>query len=413
MEKPADTLLRWSARWFLVVLPLGVWIRSAFVWLYNPGPFTWADLTHAHSHTAYFGWAGLGLMGLILYVLPRLTGRSLERPRSLGWLLWLAPWAVLGQLVTFSLWGYGAASIAFSGINEVVWFLFAHTFWVNVKGRPVREWPAALWLIGVAVALLLLSTVGTLLLVIARVMLHTSSAALANSGVYLFLQAYGDGWLEVGLMGVATALVGGLRSRSMARWQALLMLGLMAPATLRLLVPYGLGGIWVMVGTLSGLGLGVAQLLYLLNMRQAAGRIPALVRPWWLLAAGALALKAVLEVLPLLPAWIVWIDNRSLVIAFLHLKLLLLVSAGLMGAMAYAARVIRGAFGAFTVMSAVMVGALAAHGFWASANPVLSRQLYLVSFVTGLLAALAAAVAVWPTAFSRREPAFAATNGAG
>ncbi|HYG59683.1 MAG TPA: hypothetical protein VD902_16585, partial [Symbiobacteriaceae bacterium] len=62
MARPAETLLRSSARWFLAVLALGIWLRSAFVWLYNPGPFTWSNLIHAHSHTAYFGWAGLGLM---------------------------------------------------------------------------------------------------------------------------------------------------------------------------------------------------------------------------------------------------------------------------------------------------------------------------------------------------------------
>ncbi|MFO7274606.1 MAG: hypothetical protein DIU55_007030, partial [Bacillota bacterium] len=60
----AEALLRASARWLAVVLPLGVLLRSAFVSLYTPGPFYWGNLIHAHSHTAYFGWAGLGLMGL-------------------------------------------------------------------------------------------------------------------------------------------------------------------------------------------------------------------------------------------------------------------------------------------------------------------------------------------------------------
>lgn len=40
--RPAHLLLRSAARWLLVVLPLGVWLRSAFVWARNPGPFTWA-----------------------------------------------------------------------------------------------------------------------------------------------------------------------------------------------------------------------------------------------------------------------------------------------------------------------------------------------------------------------------------
>ena len=116
----ADMLLRSAARWLLVVLPLGVWLRSAFVWAHTPGPFTWANLIHAHSHTAYFGWAGLGLMGLMLAVLPRLTGRPVADSAPLRWLLWLAPWAVGGALVTFAWQGYGGLSIAFSTVNYIV-----------------------------------------------------------------------------------------------------------------------------------------------------------------------------------------------------------------------------------------------------------------------------------------------------
>jgi hypothetical protein len=222
--KPVETLLKSSARWFLVVLALGVWLRSAFVWLYNPGPFTWGDLIHAHSHTAYFGWAGLGLMGLILYVLPRLTGRPLETPRQLKWQLSLAPWAVGGSLVTFALWGYVGPSIAFSTLNEVLWFWFAWVFWVNVRGRPVRQWPAALWLLGAAVLMLLVSTLGTVLVVLFRVAFPVSDAVLGNAGIYLFLQTYGDGWLELGVLGVAAALAGGLSNRRLAAWQVWLAL---------------------------------------------------------------------------------------------------------------------------------------------------------------------------------------------
>lgn len=42
--------------------------------------------------------------------------------------------------------------------------------------------------------------------------MQTKDPVLGNSGIYLFLQAYGDGWLEVGLMGVVSAMVGVGRS---------------------------------------------------------------------------------------------------------------------------------------------------------------------------------------------------------
>lgn len=396
--RPAATLITAAARWLLIVLTLGVLIRSAFIWGYVPGPFMWGDLIHAHSHTAYFGWAGLGLMGMILFVLPRLTGAPLLLPEgATRWLIRLAPWAVGGQLLAFALYGYNALSIGFSTLNEVLWFLFAYIFWQNVKARPVREWPPALWLIGTAVALLLLSTLGTVLVIVARVILKTYDPVFANLGVYLFLQVYGDGWLEVGLMGVAAALLGGLPSRGMARWQALLSLTLMAPASLRLLTPFGLEGPLLWLGTAAGLGLGAAQILFLLNVLRAPERPLAAVRPWWMLAAAALLLKAVLEAAPLLPVWTAWSGERQLVIAFLHLKLLAVFTAGLIGALGYVTELKRG-WAPFAAGTLVMVGALAAHGFWADGNPALGRSLYVLAFGAGLLSALGGMLAVWTVA---------------
>lgn len=394
-------LIRSSTRWFLVVLSLGIWLRSAFVWIYNPRPFEWSSLIHAHSHTAYFGWAGLGLMGLILHVLPRLTGRPLVMPRQLRWLLALSPWTVGGALLTFAVWGYAAPSIAFSAINEVVWFFFAFVFWQNVKVRPIREWPSALWLIGVGVVMLLVSTLSTVLIILTRVVMATSDPVLSNSGVYLFLQAYGDGWLEVGMMGVVGALLGGLPNRNLARWQALLMLVLMVPASLRLLVPFGLTGLFAAVGVAAGVGLSLGQVLFLINMIAPSRRIPAVVKPWWLLAGGALAVKAVLEWLPVVPGWAELALERNLLIAFLHLKLLALVTAAMIGALAYVGDLGRG-FRLFAAGTVTMVGALAALGFLASGNPALSRPLYVVAFVAAVVAAVGAGGAVWPTAFVTR-----------
>lgn len=393
----AALLMRHAARWMLVVLFLGAWLRSAFVWIYTPRPFAWGDLIHAHSHTAYFGWAALALMGLILWVLPGLTGREPAAPRALRWLLGLAPFAVLGSLVSFSLWGYGPASIAFSTLNEVLWFLFAYVFWQSVRQTPIRQWPPALWLIGVAVALLLLSTLGTVAVILTRVIFAVADPVLSAFGVYFFLAVFGDGWLEAGVMGVAVALLGGVASRRLAAMQAWLMLLLVGPASLRLLAPFGLEGLPLAVGALAGVGLAAAQLLFLVNIagRRRAMAPPA--RPWWYLAAGALAVKAVLELVPLLPGWVGLAGERNLVIAFLHLKLLLIVSAGLIGALAMVGRVGRG-WQLFASSSLLMVSALAVHGFAVSTHPLWSRPLYLLAFATGLTAALAAAWALWPVA---------------
>ncbi len=379
-------LLRSAARWFWAVLLLGVLLRSAFVWMYNPGPLMWGNLIHAHSHTAYFGWAGLGLMGLMLHLLPGLTGAPVAAPGAQRWLLRLAPWAVGGALVSFSLQGYGPVSIAFSTFNEVLWFLFAYIFWQSVKGRPIRGWPPALWLMGAAVALLMLSTLSTVLIILTRVVFKVSDPVLYNSGVYLFLQAYGDGWMEVGLMGAVAAIAGGLQNRRMAGWQATLVLTLTAPAAVRLLAPFGLPSGWLAVGALAGAGLAASQVLYLQNMRPPKS-------PWWAMAALALVLKAVLELLPLLPHWTELAKDRHLVIAYLHLKLLALCSAALIGAIASLHPGRRRGFWLFAPGTAVMLLALVAQGFLA---PGADRTYMALAFAGGVVAAVGAATAVWP-----------------
>jgi hypothetical protein len=397
------TLLRWSAGWLIAVLPIGVWLRSAFVWIYNPAPFVWGNLIHAHSHTAYFGWAALGMMGLILQVLPSLTGRPVQQSRTMDWLIRLAPWAVAGALICFAFEGYTGFSLVFATLNEVLWGLFAYHFWQEVKARPIREWPAALWLIGVAVALLLLSIVGTALVVILQVALKVQNPVLSNLGVYLFLQAYGDGWLEVGMMGVAAALLGATLPRRSVQWQSWLLLLLMAPAALRLLVPYGLSGVPEWIGSFAGAGLTVAQVLYLMAVWPAIARVPEQVRPWWALAAGALALKAMLELSALVPGWEVLAGERQLLIAFLHLKLLALFSAAQIGALGFTHRIGHGFFPLFAVGTLSMVGALAAHGFWAGSHPAIGHPLFVFAFGSATLAAVGAIGAVWPTAWQLEE----------
>lgn len=385
--KPADSLLRAAARWLAVVLPLGVLLRSAFVWNYMPGPFFWGNLIHAHSHTAYFGWAGLGLMGLMLHLLPGLTGRPVAASAPLRWLLRLAPWAVGGALLTFAWWGYDGPSIAFATLNEVLWCLFAAVFWREVRERPLRRWPAPLWLMGAAVCLLLLSILGTLLIIVSEAVLDSAFPLLYQAGLYLFLQVYGDGWLEVGLMGAVLALCGSRVRQAAGQRIALASLLLMAPASLRLLIPYGLEGPLAALGLLAGAALGVVQFGFLAVARRTA--LPAQARPWWLLAGAALAVKAVLEFVPLLPGWGDLALNRSLMIAFLHLKLLLIVSSGLLGALALVrGRTSPAAFRLYAGGGALMVAALVGHGLLAETYPATSAPLYLLAFLASVPAAL-------------------------
>jgi len=397
----ARALLSASSWWLTVVLPLGVLIRSAFVWLYTPGPFYWGNLIHAHSHTAYFGWAGLGLLGLILQLLPFFTGRPVAGSRPLTWLLRLAPWAVGGALVTFAWWGYNGPSIAFAALNEVMWVLFAVVFRREVRGAPVRTWPVPLRFMGAAVLLLLLSITGTTLVIISEAVLDSAFPLLYQAGVYLFLQYFGDGWLEVGLMGAVLALAGVRdEARPLLTRLAVAALVLNGPAALRMLVPRGLEGPLVPVALVAGALLGLVQLTFLGFARRL--RLPEHARPWWRLAGLSLAVKAVLEFAPLLPVGTDLALNRSLVIGFLHLKLLLVVSGALLGAIAEVrGPASRWAFRLFAAGSVAMVAVLFAHGLVADRVPGTSLPLYALAFAAAFPAA---AGGIWGALRLRPDP---------
>ncbi|HEV2660781.1 MAG TPA: hypothetical protein VGU68_09280, partial [Ktedonobacteraceae bacterium] len=53
-------------------IPLGSW---------------WEAVVQTHGHLQLFGWAGLFVVGVALYFLPRLRGTPLARPALLPWLL--------------------------------------------------------------------------------------------------------------------------------------------------------------------------------------------------------------------------------------------------------------------------------------------------------------------------------------
>ena len=238
----------------------------------------------------------------------------------------------------------------------------------------------------------MLSISGTTLVILSEAVLDGAFPLLYQAGVYLFLELYADGWVQVGLMGAVLALAGPQPKagegddRTAARRIALAALVLVAPAALRMLIPRGLEGPLVWLSIAAGALFGLAQLYFL----AIAWRLPppAAAGPWWRLAALSLALKAILEFMPVLPAWSALALDRNPVIAYLHLKLLLLASSGSAG------RPGRGARGRLAVGVPAVCGRLgghgrrlAAHGLLAGAIPGVSWPLYAVAFAAAFPAA--------------------------
>lgn len=324
---PGLRLLGWAGIGFISAALLGLYLRGVYAWQW-PLPIPAANLLHGHSHTAYFGWAGLAVMGLTYQILPGLTGRPLAATTALRLQLALAPWAVAGAMLAFLYQGYGPISIAFSALNEVVWYLFIYVFWRQVRGAALWRSPALLYL-GLAMLYLFLATVGTYLLGIVGALNLTHPLA-RNSGIYLFLHAFGDGFVLLVTIGLVLGGMPGILGRS--RWAdnwlrraAFLQGVLLLPAFLRLLIPMGLQGAPAVLGVLTGAMLVLPQGMVLWVgwqvRRRVQMRYPA-AAPWLVLAWWSLALKAGLELVPLLPGWDLLALDRQVTVAYLHLKLL-------------------------------------------------------------------------------------------
>ncbi len=222
---PRDVAARFSRvalLYFVVVGILGTWLRARFVGL-MPLSLQPANVIHADSHVAFFGWASVALFGGIYYVLPQLTGRPLTGVSVIRWQLRLIHVSTIGALITFAAGGYTPASIVFSTLNGLLWYVFVWVYWKNVTDLP-RPLPVPLRYLHVAVTLLVLSSTGTWL-VSAVTATGMDAPLLEAAGLHLFLNNFIDGWLVIGLLGLTTFVLSSSRADDAAsgesEWAAL------------------------------------------------------------------------------------------------------------------------------------------------------------------------------------------------
>ena len=91
-------------------IPLGTW---------------WAALVQTHGHLQLFGWAGLFVVGVALYFLPRLRGAPLAWPALLPWVLGVLISSLILRFLSQPLlvvtgWFLWALLLVLSGVLEAL-----------------------------------------------------------------------------------------------------------------------------------------------------------------------------------------------------------------------------------------------------------------------------------------------------
>lgn len=365
-----------------VTMLVGVWLRGALLWPEWLGGFQFANVVHAHSHLALFGWATAGMMALIA-----------RRPgRASGWRAihaGILAAASAAAFVSFLLQGYSITSIVISSVHVVLWIVFVVATWSSVGSAT----EAGRWL-RAALAFLLLAGLAAVLPAIAGA--TGASPLVERTVVKLFLTLLVQGWLFVAAVGILLPADSGPRASRVAL--GLLVAGTIPSAMAHvpavgsdLLIGAGRAGLLV-----TGLGsLAAGWLLVRSNMVRAGDGMSA----WRLLAAACILLKGAGEVGVSLADSRLVILLRPAVVAYLHLVLLGVLTSALVAALTPHRRAGRTA-AVHALGLAAMLGALlalAAMELAGSMSTVVTpRALNVIALAGGVISAAALLAAVFP-----------------
>lgn len=335
---PPSTNILWPRFWqmavacFILAGLTGALYRFGLV-LGLPWGLQLGNVRHAHSHLMYFSWTTPALMALIAARLPEILPVGWElRPRRFYLPISLAFLFGLAAYPFFLLYGYqpialGAARLPLAAmigtLNTVAWYGFIWAYLRTTWGAP-RHLPLKFW-DGAVVMMLLASLGGWGLAISGR--LGGSSLFVNQALTHLFLDLFAEGWLVLGVLGLAYATQAD-RAKHAAAPYALKLLLLGLPVAFLLTIPVGLVPPLVRgVGSIGGLLVGVGLLLqvWLLRPRQTAWT------PWHFPLA-FLALRALMSLTLTLPQLARWTERMNLRISYLHWLLLGFVTLGLVAA---------------------------------------------------------------------------------
>lgn len=332
-----------SAAFFLMIAGAGVYLRASFIWPSILGAYDFGNLVHAHSHVAYFGWSTLALMALMYrmaYGGSDAQGAKRGTPAAL--VVWhLVPVVVssAGAFVTFARSGYSGASIFFSALNAVTWYIF---IFLSSRGPARREAGSTLEgrYVLAAVAYLFISSLGTWA-ASAWAATHVGGEFFRELSIVWFVFNFSYGWYTLGILGVllhtlkgltGNAGVHGLHRAFQAHLPLLAIFTLPAslnalPPEYRAMVPGWLGYPSIVAGLILGASyLLLARALWASPARE---KLPPTAGVLLNAAILFLALKGAAQPFRSLPVFAELMGRRPLVVADLHATLLGFVSTAL------------------------------------------------------------------------------------
>ena len=213
-----DHWFRIALSFFLVAALLGTVMRLSWI---TELPLDYKNILHAHSHIAMLGWGFTIMAAVIRYVILKHT----QQRRVFNIVLILNTLSGIGMMVSFSIQGYGAVSIAFSALHILVAYFFAYHALKELK--TITQ--GAVKFFGIwSIRWMLISTLGLWAVAPVSILLGKLHP-LYFASIQFFLHFQFNGWF---LFGVLTFLAffldkKGFRLELTKTWKWLLQLSLL------------------------------------------------------------------------------------------------------------------------------------------------------------------------------------------
>ena len=311
---------------FMVTAISGLWMRFSSIYPSNMIPY--ANMLHAHSHTAILGWAFLGVFTVFL----ALFWTRLRRKKQAVILFCTLFIVTLFMFFAFLDQGYDVFSIVMSTLHIFIEYWSAVFIYRELSAIPGVSKQGKRYISGALVALII-SSIGPFSLgFIAANGLRES--ALFDMAIYFYLHFQYNGWLFLMLIGLFIFI---LQKNRISHSPLLLNTGFWV-YFFSLFPGYFLSVLWVDLGstpqlfaTIGSIGQWIGILCVLFAFKEIWGQLVAhyarITITGLYIVFALLFLKSTMELGLILPdlANLVY-DTRNIIIGYLHFTLLGFVS---------------------------------------------------------------------------------------